>query len=135
MILVLQSPRSHFCPAVHWPWKTLPSAFSIRVLVPRRLMSQAVLGFVDSDWPANDFDSGQMPLSRSPITTPPPAFFSPPCAAQAPPLPLRPRNAGLRQVSSFSVRDFSTRSTRRSAESATACCWVRSATKPLLAAV
>src|SRR3954447_14349738 len=135
MILVLQSPLSHFSAITHSPRKTLPSAFSIRVLVPRREMSHRVLALVVSRLPANDLDSGQMPESRSPTTTPAPAFFWPPWRVQAPFLPESPRNSGLCQVSGFRVCDFSTSSTRRSVERRVACSALRSATKPLDAAV
>src|SRR3954471_18606161 len=110
MILVLQSPLSHCSAITHSPRKTPPSAFSIRVLVPRREMSHGVLALDVSLPPANDFDSGQMPESRSPTTTPAPARACPPWRVQAPFLPVSPRNFGLCQVSGLSVCDFSTSS-------------------------
>src|SRR5689334_2021241 len=106
MILVLQSPLSHFWAMTHSPRKTLPSAFSIRVAVPRREMSHGVFGFFVSLSPENDFDSGQIPESRSATTTPAPACCRPPWLGQAPFLPVRPRNFGLCQVAGFRVRDF-----------------------------
>src|SRR5215218_2090691 len=135
MILVLQSPLFHFAAITHSPRNTPPSDFSIRVFVPRREMSHGVFALLVSLAPANDFDSGQMPESRSPTTTPAPALAWPPCLVHAPFLPVRPRNLGLCQVSSFSVFDFSTSSTRRSADSSVTCLALRSATKPLEAAV
>ncbi len=52
------------------------------------------VGLRSTFWPLKDADSGQMPESRTPTTTPAPAWSMPPCWAHSPFAPARPRNSG-----------------------------------------
>src|SRR5687768_1228178 len=108
------------------------------MVLPLRYIEKGPVGFRSIFCPANEPDSGQMPESRMPTTTPAPALSTPPLAAHTPGVllgPTSPRNSGDLYVSRLNAVSLTTIMTSRDCDRSVACLLESRAVKELAESV